>query len=59
MYLLDKGGTPLHCKELGTFDAMLDIVCEGQAVLYRGRELVVVQIYFSNAFESIGHWYYF
>ena len=34
-------------------DALLDIVCEGQAALNRGRELAAVQIYFSAAFDCI------
>ena len=31
----------VYCKGLETCDAMLDIVCAGQAALDRGRELAV------------------
>ena len=43
---------------LGTWDALLDIVCAEQAALERGRELgelAVVQIDFSVAFDSVSH----
>ena len=33
-----------YCKGLGTCDALLDIVCAGQAALYRCSELALIQI---------------
>ena len=40
-------------KGLGTCDAMLDIVCVGQAALDRGRELAVLQIDFSWSHKKL------
>ena len=40
-------------KGLETCDALLDIVCAGQAALGHGRELAVVQIDFSAAFDRV------
>ena len=38
-------------KNLGTCDALLDIVCAGQIKLDRGGELELVQIDFSGDFD--------
>ena len=54
-----EGVFPRHMyayrKGLGTFYALLGIVCMGQASLDRGRELAVVQIDFSAAFDCENH----
>ena len=42
-------------KGLGTCDALLDIVFEGQVALDRGRELAVVQIVFRAIFDRVNH----
>ena len=42
-------------KDLGTCDALLDIVCTGQLELDRGGELALVQIDFSVAFDRVDH----
>ena len=42
-------------KGRGTCDGTMDIVCEGQATLDRGRELAVVKIDFSAAFDHVSH----
>ena len=44
-----------YCKGPGTRDALLDIVCAGQAALNRERELAVVQIDFSATFDRVSH----
>ena len=53
----EEGVFPRHQyayrKGLGTYDAMLDIVCVGQAALDREKEIVVVQIDFSTAFDCV------
>ena len=43
-------------KVLGTCDALLFIVCAGQAAFDRGRELAVVQIDFSAAIDRVSHY---
>ena len=42
-------------KELGVCDALSNIVFSGQVSLDRGRELAVVQIYFSADFDCVSH----
>ena len=42
-------------KGLGTCDALLDIVCMGQAALDCGRESSVGQIDFNAAFDRVSH----
>ena len=42
-------------KRLGTCDALLDIVCDGQLELDRGGELAIAQIDFSAAFDRVNH----
>ena len=42
-------------KRLGTYDALLDIVCAGQLELDSGGELALVQIDFSAAFDRVNH----
>ena len=39
--------------DLGTRDALLDIVCAGQAALDRGSEFGSIQIYFIAAFDCV------
>ena len=40
---------------MGTYDALLDIVCAGKGALDRGRELSAVQIDFSAGFDRFSH----
>ena len=40
---------------MGTFDALLDIICVRQVPLDRRRELAVLQIDISDALESMNH----
>ena len=42
-------------KGLGTCDALLDVVCSGQAALERNGEVATVQIDFSAAFDRVNH----
>ena len=42
-------------KNLGTYDALLDIICAGQMELDMGGELALVQIDFSAAFDRANH----
>ena len=42
-------------KGVGTCDALLDIVCAGKRELDGGRELALVQLYFSAAFDRVSH----
>ena len=42
-------------KGVGTCDSLLDIVCAGQRELDGGRELAVVQLDFSAAFDQVSH----
>ena len=44
-----------YCKGLGTCDALLDIVCAGQAALDRGFQLALIQIDFSAVFDRENH----
>ena len=59
-FMETEGVFPMHQyayrKGLGTCDALLDIVCAGQAALDSGRELAVVQIDFSALFTNCGMW---
>ena len=58
-FLERSGVLPSHQysyrKRLGTCDALLRIVCAGQLELDRGRELALVQIDFSEAFDRVNH----
>ena len=42
-------------KGLGTRDSLLDIVCAGQAALYLGSQLALIQIDFSAAFDPVNY----
>ena len=44
---------PIDRNGLGPRDAMLDIVCAGQAALDQGRELAAVQMDFNAAFDPV------
>ena len=59
VFMETEGVFPRHqnayLKGLGTCDALLEIVCAGQAALDSGRELAVVQIDFSAAFDRVCH----
>jgi len=58
-FLERSGVLPSHQysyrKNLGTCDALLDIVCSGQRALDMGGELALVQIDFSAAFDRVSH----
>lgn len=58
-FMESRGIFPLHQysyrKNLGTCDALLDIICTGQSALDGGGELALIQLDFSAAFDRVNH----